>query len=92
MLTKIISGGQTGADQAALDAAIELLIPHGGWIPYIRELMGVEYLHQTATSGPVVRPSVMLPYQCRGKSSRQVGRGRYGVVAGHGGAHGAEPE
>jgi len=33
MLTKIISGGQTGADRAALDAAIELDIPHGGWIP-----------------------------------------------------------
>lgn len=33
MLSKIISGGQTGADQAALDAAIELGIPHGGWIP-----------------------------------------------------------
>ena len=33
MLTKIISGGQTGADQAALDAAIALGIPHGGWIP-----------------------------------------------------------
>jgi len=33
MLTKIISGGQTGADRAALDAAIDLGIPHGGWIP-----------------------------------------------------------
>ena len=33
MLTKIVSGGQTGADQAALDVAIELGIPHGGWIP-----------------------------------------------------------
>ena len=33
MITKIISGGQTGADQAALDAAIEMGIPHGGWIP-----------------------------------------------------------
>ena len=33
MVKKIISGGQTGADQAALDAAIELGIPHGGWIP-----------------------------------------------------------
>ena len=29
----IISGGQTGADQAALDAAIILGIPHGGWLP-----------------------------------------------------------
>jgi predicted Rossmann-fold nucleotide-binding protein len=33
MLHKIISGGQTGADQAALDVAIEKGIPHGGWIP-----------------------------------------------------------
>ena len=30
---KIISGGQTGADQAGLDAAMELGIPHGGWCP-----------------------------------------------------------
>ncbi len=30
---RIISGGQTGADQAALDAAIALDIPHGGWLP-----------------------------------------------------------
>lgn len=29
----IISGGQTGADQAALDAAITLGMPHGGWLP-----------------------------------------------------------
>jgi hypothetical protein len=33
MIKKIISGGQTGADQAALDVAIETGIPHGGWIP-----------------------------------------------------------
>ena len=33
MLKRIISGGQTGADQATLDAATELGIPHGGWIP-----------------------------------------------------------
>ncbi len=32
MIKKIISGGQTGADQAALDVAIKLDIPHGGWI------------------------------------------------------------
>lgn len=30
---KIVSGGQTGVDRAALDAAIELKIPHGGWCP-----------------------------------------------------------
>ena len=33
MITKIISGGQTGADRAALDVAIEEGIAHGGWIP-----------------------------------------------------------
>ena len=33
MLQKIISGGQTGADRAALDVAIKFDIPHGGWIP-----------------------------------------------------------
>jgi len=32
MLKKIISGGQTGADQGALDAAIKYSFPHGGWI------------------------------------------------------------
>jgi len=30
---KLISGGQTGVDRAALDAAIALGIPHGGWCP-----------------------------------------------------------
>ncbi len=32
MIKKIISGGQTGADQAALDVALDFNIPHGGWI------------------------------------------------------------
>lgn len=30
---RIISGGQTGVDRAALDVAIDLGIPHGGWCP-----------------------------------------------------------
>jgi hypothetical protein len=33
MIVKIISGGQTGVDRAALDVAIQLGIPHGGWVP-----------------------------------------------------------
>lgn len=32
-IKKIVSGGQTGADLAALDFAITHNIPHGGWIP-----------------------------------------------------------
>ncbi len=43
MIKKIISGGQTGADRAALDVAINLHIPHGGWVPKNR----------TAEDGPV---------------------------------------
>jgi hypothetical protein len=31
--SKIVSGGQTGVDRGALDAAIKLGIPHGGWCP-----------------------------------------------------------
>lgn len=33
IVTKIISGGQTGADRAGLDFAVAHNIPHGGWIP-----------------------------------------------------------
>jgi Circularly permutated YpsA SLOG family len=33
VVDKIISGGQTGVDRAALDVAIALDIEHGGWCP-----------------------------------------------------------
>lgn len=33
MIDKIVSGGQTGADRAALDFAIRHNMPHGGWVP-----------------------------------------------------------
>ena len=33
MIERIVSGGQTGVDRAALDAAIALGIPCGGWCP-----------------------------------------------------------
>ena len=33
VILKIVSGGQSGADRAALDAAIEAAIPYGGWCP-----------------------------------------------------------
>ena len=33
LLEKIVSGGQTGVDRAALDISIKLEIPHGGWCP-----------------------------------------------------------
>jgi hypothetical protein len=36
VLQKIVSGGQTGADRAALDFALARGIPHGGWCPHRR--------------------------------------------------------
>jgi len=33
MIARVVSGGQTGVDRAALDVARELGIPSGGWCP-----------------------------------------------------------
>jgi hypothetical protein len=33
MIKKIVSGGQTGVDRAALDVAMKFNIPEGGWCP-----------------------------------------------------------
>ncbi len=37
VLTRIVSGGQTGVDRGALDAAMELGFPCGGWCPEGRQ-------------------------------------------------------
>ncbi len=54
MITKLISGGQTGADRGGLDAAIHCGLPHGGWCPKGRKaedgVIPVEYhLHEIST-------------------------------------------
>jgi hypothetical protein len=33
IITKIVSGAQTGAERGGLDAAIDCGLPYGGWIP-----------------------------------------------------------
>jgi hypothetical protein len=50
---RIVSGGQTGADRAALDAALALGVPCGGWCPEGRQ----------AEDGPIapVYPVTVLP-------------------------------
>ena len=61
MIKKIVSGGQTGADRAALDVAIEYGIPHGGWVPrgrktedgrlseryHLKEIQSISYPRRT---------------------------------------------
>jgi hypothetical protein len=61
MIKKIASGGQTGADRAALDVAIEYGIPHGGWVPrgrkaedgrlsekyHLKEIQSISYPRRT---------------------------------------------
>ncbi len=37
MVSKVISGGQTGVDRAALDVALQLGISCGGWCPHGRK-------------------------------------------------------
>lgn len=59
MITKIISGGQTGADRGGLDAAIQCDLPHGGWCPKGRKaedgFIPVEY-HLTEMASPEYLP------------------------------------
>ena len=59
-IEKIVAGGQTGADIAALDFAIERSIPHGGWCPLGRKAedgtIDPRYtLKETPSSGYVQR-------------------------------------
>jgi len=61
LVSRIVSGGQTGADRAALDWAIRNNVPHGGWCPrgrkaedgpldakyLLQETESASYLHRT---------------------------------------------
>jgi hypothetical protein len=55
-LKMLVSGGQTGADRAALDWAIENGVPHGGWFPKGRKAedgpIGLRYqMEETPSDG-----------------------------------------
>jgi len=59
-VSRIVSGGQTGVDRAALDVAIFLAIPHGGWCPRGRKaedgsISSAYQLTETRASSYVVR-------------------------------------
>ena len=71
----IISGGQTGVDRAALDAALENGTPAGGWCPQgrkaedgripekypLQELPGADYLQRTEQN-VVVSDATLIIY------------------------------
>jgi hypothetical protein len=40
MIARLVSGGQSGVDRAALDVALELGLPCGGWCPHGRQAEG----------------------------------------------------
>lgn len=54
-ITKIVSGGQTGADRGGLKAAIHCDVPHGGWCPKGRKaedgIIPTKYILQEMPSG-----------------------------------------
>ena len=51
---RVISGGQTGVDRGALDAAMELGIEHGGWCPLGRRAEdGTIPAHYTLRENPL---------------------------------------
>ena len=65
MIEALVSGGQAGADRAALDVAIRHGFPHGGWCPAGRkaeddpiggqynlsETLSTKYLQRTQWNG-----------------------------------------
>ncbi len=60
MIPRIVSGGQTGADRAALDFALARGLPHGGWCPRSRSaedgpLPGHYQLQETPADDPAQR-------------------------------------
>ena len=60
LVEKLISGGQTGADRAALDVAIRRGLQHGGWCPRGRKAedgpIGEEYqLNETPSDDYIQR-------------------------------------
>src|SRR5687768_2812587 len=64
MLKKIVSGGQTGADRAALDVALEYGLEVGGWVPKGRLAEDgpissrYEGLRETGSAEPAVRTAL----------------------------------
>jgi len=70
-LARIVSGGQTGADRAALDVAVVLGIPYGGWCPRggwaedLREPPGLLARYPSLQQTPEAEPSQRTRWNVR---------------------------
>jgi hypothetical protein len=76
VVARIISGGQTGADRGALDAAADLGLPHGGFCPkgrlaedgvippryQLEETASAEYAERTRRNVEVADATVVFSY------------------------------
>jgi hypothetical protein len=79
-LTKIVSGGQTGVDRGALDAALVAGFPCGGWCPAgrlaedgeIPERYALMELQEDDTPEPGIRTARQVAQQYRARTLKNV--------------------
>jgi Circularly permutated YpsA SLOG family len=81
---KIVSGGQTGVDRAALDVAIALNIPCGGWCPRGRRAedgrISDRYPLKETTSASYSSRTILNVRNCDGTLILTVGRTAGGTL------------
>ena len=82
---KILSGGQTGVDRAALDAAIEKGLSYGGWCPSggwaedLPEPPGLLALYPDLQETPLAEPAQRTEWNVRDADRLMVLTGRAGM-------------
>ena len=72
---RVVSGGQTGADRAALDIAQELGLPYGGWVP--RNGWAEDF---TVAPGVLAKYPRMRPVETEDLASSLIDRTRRNVL------------
>ena len=88
MIVRVVSGGQAGADRAALEAATALGLPYGGWCPLggraedLPDPPGVLALFPQLSETPTTEPSVRTAWNVRDSDATLVLRWGEGESAG----------